>query len=68
MQFLVQRGTAFITISFLLECKRCMRYRVQGSVLEYMYNARKITDNDVVLWKVCYNSQSQDFLNFHVKM
>ena len=27
-----------------------------------------ITDNDVILWKVCYNFQSQDFLNFHDKI
>ena len=25
-------------------------------------------DNDVVLWKVGYNSQSQDGLNFHTKI
>ena len=27
-----------------------------------------ITDNDVVLWKVCYNSLSQDVLNFPAKI
>ena len=27
-----------------------------------------ITDNDVVLWKVCYNSQSQDVLDFHARI
>ena len=25
-------------------------------------------DDDVVLWKVCYNSQSQEVLNFHTKI
>ena len=27
-----------------------------------------ITDNDVVLWKVCCNSQFQGVLNFHAKI
>ena len=33
-----------------------------------MMRVTLITDNDVVLWKVCYNSQSQDVLNFHAKI
>ena len=27
-----------------------------------------ITDNDAVLWKVCYNSQSHDVLNFYTEI
>ena len=33
-----------------------------------MMHVTLITDNNVVLWKVCYNSQSQDVLNFHAKI
>lgn len=33
-----------------------------------MMRVTLITDNDVALWKVCYNSQSQDVLNFHARI
>ena len=39
-------------------------------VLEYICMIRMIliTDKDVLWWKVCYNSQSQDVSNFHAKI
>ena len=33
-----------------------------------MMRVTLIMDNDFVLWKVCYNSQSLDVLNFHAKI
>ena len=40
MRFLVQRELAFTDNHCVLECKRCMPYRVHGSVLEYRYDER----------------------------
>ena len=33
-----------------------------------MMRVTLIIDKDVALWKVCYNVQSQDVVNFHTKI
>ena len=47
------------------ECKRCLiMFKDQ---FRNVTGLAPITDNDVVLWKVCYNSGSQD-VNSHAEI
>ena len=61
MRISIQLGSAFITISWIQRTP----YRVKWSTC--MMRVTPITDNDIVLWKVCYNSQSQ-VINYHAEI
>ena len=50
---------------FLLECKGCL---IAFKDQFWMMRVILISDNNVVLWKVSCNCQSQDVLNFHAKV
>ena len=64
MRISVQQGSACIAIS-RRNAKDALRISLWNTC---MMRVTLITDNDVVFWKVCYNSQSQDVLNFHAKI
>ena len=64
MRISVQQGSVCIAIS-RRNAKDALRISLWNT---RMMHVTLITDNDVVFWKVCYNSQSQDVLNFHAKI